>query len=80
MAVDSSNNVYIVETDSQKIRLVSSAGIITTFAGTGATGASGDGGLAVNAQLNNPQAVTVDLLGEYYVHHLDDSTQPFQPT
>ena len=67
-------NVFIVETDNQKVRLVSGSGIITTFAGSGATGASGDGGLAVNAQLNNPQAVAVDLVGTYV--HPYDKIQP----
>ena len=56
-------NVFIVETDNQKIRLVNPSGIISTFAGSGTAGVAGDGGLAVNAQLNNPQAVAVDLLG-----------------
>ena len=63
VVVDSSGVLYIADTYNQKIRMVSN-GIITTYAGTGSIGSGGDGGAAVNAQLNYPQAVAVDKLGE----------------
>ena len=60
LAVDRFDNVYIVVSGG-KVRLVSKAGIITTFAGTGSWGYGGDGGMATNAQLNQAQAVAVDI-------------------
>ena len=61
VAVDSSNgNVFIADYDNSKIRMVNSAGIITTFAGTGIIGSGGDGGPATSAQLNYPTGVAVD--------------------
>ena len=64
VAVDSLNNVYIADTNNNKIRLVSSVGIITTCAGTGSIGSSGNGGAATNALLYNPRAIAVDRAGE----------------
>ena len=60
-ATDSSGNVYIADTSNNKIRMVSSAGIITTYAGTGTRGSSGDGGPATLAQLNLPSGMTVAM-------------------
>ena len=67
ISVDISGNLYIVETDTNKIRMVTSAGIITTFAGTGAIGNIGDGGAAISAQLNTPWGVSVDVSGNVYI-------------
>ena len=67
VAVDISGNVYIVDTDNRKIRMVTSRGIITTFAGTGDMGSSGDGGAATSAQLNSPYGVSVDISGNVYI-------------
>ena len=50
VAVDGSGNVYIADSLNNVIRMVSNAGIITTFAGDGVQGFFGDGGLAINAQ------------------------------
>ena len=61
-ATDSSGNVYIADTSNNKIRMVSSAGIITTYAGTGTSGSSGDGGPATLAQLNLPSGVALYYL------------------
>ena len=60
IAVDGDENIYFTDTDNHKVRLVNSSGIITTFAGTGIAGSSGDGGLAVNARLLAPRGVAVD--------------------
>ena len=58
-------NVYITDTDNNRIRKVTvSTGIITTIAGTGTASFSGDGGEATSATLNNPVGVTVDTLGK----------------
>jgi uncharacterized repeat protein (TIGR01451 family) len=68
VAADSAGNFYIADTDNNRIRKVSAAtGVITTVAGNGTPGYSGDGGLAVNAQLYWPIAVKVDAAGNLYI-------------
>ena len=67
VSVDLSGNVYIADSWNQKIRMVTSAGIITTFAGTGAYGGSGDCGEATSAQLSYPYGVSVDISGNVYI-------------
>jgi uncharacterized protein (TIGR03437 family) len=64
IALDSGGNLYIGEYDGARIRKVASAtNVITTYAGTGVAGLSGDGGLAVKAQLNSPVGLVVDSAG-----------------
>ena len=53
-------NVYIADTNNNKVRKVNSAGIISTYAGTGTCGSSGDGGAATSAALCFPQGIAVD--------------------
>ncbi len=67
VAVDSAGNVYIADTNNNRIRKVNTSGIISTVAGTGAYGYSGDGGAATSAQLSNPQGVAVDSAGNIYI-------------
>ena len=67
VSVDISGNVYIADSGDNKIRMVTSTGIITTIAGTGTVGSSGDGGAATSAQLNNPIGVSVDISGNVYI-------------
>jgi uncharacterized protein (TIGR03437 family) len=66
-AVDSGGNLYIVDQGAFKVRKVDGSGIITTFAGTGVQGFSGDGGPATQAEFNNPTWVTVDASNNLYV-------------
>jgi PKD repeat protein len=66
VAVDAQGNLYIADQVNQRIRKVS-GGIITTVAGTGTAGYSGDGGQATSAQLNNPIGVAVDGQGNLYI-------------
>lgn len=66
IALDASGNLYIADSHNQRIRKVS-VGIITTIAGTGSAGFSGDSGAAVAAQLNLPSAVAVDSNGNVYI-------------
>jgi hypothetical protein len=54
LTFDSFGNLYLTDTDHHRVRKISPAGIITTFAGTGSAGLSGDGGPAIAAQLNLP--------------------------
>lgn len=67
IAVDASGNVYISDGSNYRIRRMDVSGIITTVAGTGISGYSGDGGLATQAQLGYPYCVVVDALGNLYI-------------
>ncbi|MFH1957286.1 MAG: LamG-like jellyroll fold domain-containing protein [bacterium] len=67
VAVDSSGNVYIADQYNHRIRKVNTSGTITTFAGTGSWGYSGDGGYATSAQLYYPLGVEVDDSGNVYI-------------
>ncbi|MGH8994282.1 MAG: NHL repeat-containing protein [Acidimicrobiia bacterium] len=60
-------NLYIADTDNHRIRMVDGEGMITTLAGTGTAGFSGDGGPAASARLNDPRAVAVDDAGNVYI-------------
>ena len=63
--VDGAGNVYV--TDRHRIRRIDTQGVITTFAGTGEWGYSGDGGPATEARLNDPDGLAVDGAGNVYV-------------
>jgi sugar lactone lactonase YvrE len=67
VVVDASGNVYIADSGNNLIRKVDANGIITTVAGTGDSGYSGDGGPAPLAMLNYPQGVALDAPGNLYV-------------
>ncbi len=65
---DDSDNLYIADTDNHRIRKVDAAtSIITTFAGNGSAGSTGDGGLATAAKLNKPEKLVADTLGNLYI-------------
>lgn len=67
VAVDNSGNLYIAEYYNHRIRKVSKNGMISTVAGNGTQGYSGDGGLAAKAQLNYPAGITTDSSGNLYI-------------
>ncbi len=65
LAFDSSGNLYVADTSNNRIRKINKiTGIITTVAGGGA---GGDGGPAVNAQLNAPEGIGVNSFGTLYI-------------
>ncbi len=66
--MDSAGNLYIADTDNQRVRKLDKAtGIITTIAGDGVEGFAGDGGPAAHAQLDGPTGVAVDKAGNVYI-------------
>jgi hypothetical protein len=67
VAVDVAGNVYISDYSSNVVRMVNTSGIITTIAGTGVAGYSGDGLMATNAKWNHPYGLAVDLSGNVYI-------------
>ena len=67
VAVDGAGNLYIADTRNHRIRRVDASGTITTIAGNGRPGATGDGGPAVQAKLRSPQGVAVDAAGNLYI-------------
>ncbi len=66
-AVDAAGNLYIADSGNNRIRKVTPSGIISTVAGSGSPGFSGDGGQATYAQLNLPRGVAVDNAGNLYI-------------
>ncbi len=67
IAVDRSGNLFITDSANNSVRKVSNDGIITTVAGNGSQGFSGDGGPATSAQLFLPRAVAVDENGNLFI-------------
>ncbi|MFO0952331.1 MAG: hypothetical protein U0835_14505 [Isosphaeraceae bacterium] len=68
LAVDRGGNVFIVDTENHTIRRVDGkTGVITTVAGNGTRGGSGDGGPATSAQLSRPHGVVVGPTGHIFI-------------
>jgi hypothetical protein len=67
VAVDVAGNLYIAELQGHRVRRVTAAGTITTVAGDGTQGFSGDGGPATSAQLSEPYGVAVDVASNLYI-------------
>ena len=67
LTFDKKGNLYIADRNNHRIRKVDTRGIITTVAGNGTAGFSGDGGKATQAQLNLPSGVAVDDKGNIYI-------------
>jgi len=72
VAVDDAGNLFIADTDNNRIRKVNAAGIIDTIAGNGVAGFAGDGGPATLASFNHPTDVAVDRAGNLYVVDTDN--------
>ncbi|HXB12642.1 MAG TPA: T9SS type A sorting domain-containing protein [Bacteroidia bacterium] len=67
VAADDTGNIYIADEYNNRIRKVNTSGIITTVAGNGTAGYSGDGAAAIAAELNQPQGVAFDALGNMFI-------------
>lgn len=70
VAVDSLGNLFIADSDNNRIREVNTDGVITTVVGGGVGGGTdglGDGGVATNATLNWPHGISVDSLGNLFI-------------
>ena len=67
VGADSLGNLFIADNGNNRIRKVDTSGIITTVAGNGTAGYSGDGAFATNASLQFPDGVAVDSLGDLFI-------------
>jgi uncharacterized protein (TIGR03437 family) len=67
VAVDAANNLYIVDSFNNRIRVVTPDGTINTVAGSARSGSAGDGGPATSAQLRFPNGIAVGLKGVLYI-------------
>jgi uncharacterized protein (TIGR03437 family) len=66
VAVDRNGNVFIADARDNRVRKVSPSGVISTYAGTGTAGNTGDGGPALQARLNFPSGMVSDDAGNLY--------------
>ena len=73
VAVDAAGNLYIADIGSNRVRKVNPSGIISTVAGNGDFGFSGDGGPATDASLRYPSGVAVDAAGNLYIAEYGNS-------
>lgn len=67
VAYDSKGDLFIADTNNNVVREVSPSGVVTTIAGDGQQGYSGDGGAATSAELNTPTGIALDSNGNLYI-------------
>jgi hypothetical protein len=67
VAVDANGIVYLADTGNHRVRKIAGDGTISTYAGTGVAGFSGDGGVATSAKLSSPSGLAVDPSGNLYI-------------
>ena len=67
IATDPAGNIYIADGGNERIRKIGTDGIITTWAGDGTGGFSGDGGICTDAELFSPDGVSLDKWGNMYI-------------
>ncbi len=66
MLADQAGNLYVIDNGNQRIRKIDTFGVVTTFAGNGVVGYSGDGGPATAASLHDPSRMTMDAVGNIF--------------
>lgn len=67
IAIDGSGNIYFVDYNNNVVRKINTSGIISTIAGNGTTGFSGDGGPATDAELSFPNSIAIDGSNNIYI-------------
>jgi Secretion system C-terminal sorting domain/Bacterial Ig domain len=67
IAIDMAGNLFVPDVSNRRVRKIDAMGIISTVAGTGTMGYSGDGGPATAALLNQPSSIGIDDLGNLYI-------------
>ncbi|HWD20016.1 MAG TPA: hypothetical protein VHB20_12130 [Verrucomicrobiae bacterium] len=67
LTLDRFGNLFIAETENNRIREVGTNGLITVLAGNGTNGFSGDDGPAGNASLNAPRGIAIDQMGNLFI-------------
>lgn len=67
LAIDAAGNIFIGDVNNFRVRKINTTGTITTYAGNGTAGNSGDGGMAVAAQIQDPTGLAVDGAGNLYI-------------
>ncbi|MEJ7607638.1 MAG: hypothetical protein WKF37_15545, partial [Bryobacteraceae bacterium] len=73
MTFDAFGNLFIADAEDHRVRKITAQGAITTVAGTGTAGSSGDGGPAAKAELSAPYDVAVDRVGNVYIADLGNA-------
>jgi sugar lactone lactonase YvrE len=79
IAIDRAGNVYIGDQGNNRVRKVDTAGIITTIAGTGTAGFSGDSGQATAAELSGPGGLFIDKHGNIYIANYNNRIRKISP-
>lgn len=80
VAVDAAGNLYVADYGNSRVRKVSPAGVITTIAGNGTSGFSGDGGPATSARLGGPVALAIDSAGSLFIsEYLNNRVRKVNP-
>jgi sugar lactone lactonase YvrE len=72
LAFDRAGNLYVADSANNRVRRIDKRGIITTVAGNGEHGYSGDGGPATKARLSDPYGLAFDAAGDLYVAEVDE--------
>jgi uncharacterized protein (TIGR03437 family) len=67
IAIDAAGNIYVADLTAQVVRVIAPDLTISTYAGLGTAGYSGDGGAAIQAQLNSPMGLAIDAAGNLYI-------------